>query len=137
MDKQTLVTPDQKRIESGDELLEELNKAKFPVHRALWWYSSDQYGDWRLVIASSLVDEHGLLAAYRKLDAILRKHRPDLISWVRSVHLVSPKDSLIRDLDKAYPQRKMTSRAVSISGSTAGSTYIEDALLYSPYGTTE
>lgn len=137
MDKQTLVTPDQKRIESGDELLNELSKAKFPVHRALWWYSTDQYGDWRLVIASSLVAEIGLLAAYRKLDAILRKHRPDLIPWVRSIHLVSPDDPLIRDLDKAYPAKTMASRAVSISGSTAGSTFIEEALLYSPHGATE
>ena len=84
-----------------------------------------------------MVDELGPLAAYRKLDSILREHRPDLVPWVRSVHLVSPKDSLIRDLDKTYPPQQMTSQTLSILGSTAGSTFIEEALLYSPHGTTE
>ena len=137
MDKSALVTPDHNRINCGDELLHELSEANFPVHRALWRYSSEQYGDWRLVIASKMVDELGPLAAYRKLDSILREHRPDLVPWVRSVHLVSPKDSLIRDLDKTYPPQQMTSQTLSILGSTAGSTFIEEALLYSPHGTTE
>jgi hypothetical protein len=137
MDKPTLVAPDLDRIARGDELLKELRDAGFPIHRALWWYSPEEYSDWRLVIASALVDERGPLAAYRKLDAILRKQRPDLILWLRSIHLMSPKEQLIRELDKTYPPREMRSKVTSLSGSTAGNTFIEQAYLYSPLGTTE
>jgi hypothetical protein len=137
MDKTALVAPDLDRISRGEELIEELKKAEYPVHRAFWWYSSERYSDWRLVIASPLVDQRGPLAAYKKLDAVLRKHRPDLILWVKSVHLVSPNDSLIRDLDKTYPEGDMTSRAINLCGSTVGSTYIEQAYLYSPHAVTE
>jgi hypothetical protein len=137
MDKAALVAPDADRIARGDELLRELNEAGFPVHRALWWYSSDRYGDWRLVIASPLVDQTGPLAAYKKLDAVLRKRRPDLILWLKSVHLVSPKEPLIRDLDKTYVRGQAPVGGINLTASTAGSTYIEQAHLYWPHGTTE
>ena len=132
-----LVAPDLDRISRGEELIEELKKAGYPIHRAFWWYSPDQYSDWRLVIASPLVDQRGPLAAYKKLDAILRKNRHDLIVWVKSVHLISPKDSLIRDLDKTYPQDEITSRAINLCGSTVGNSYIEQAYLYSSHAVTE
>jgi hypothetical protein len=137
MDKTVLVEIDQDRVGHGGELLAELEKAGFPVHAALWLYSPDRYSDWRLVVASPLVDQKGPLAAYRKLDGILRKNRPDLILWLQYVQLVSPEDSLIRDLDKVYFQRKATPRISSISGSTAGSSYIEQAHLYWPQGTAQ
>jgi hypothetical protein len=137
MDKATLVAPDQDRVQRGSELLEAVGKAGFPIHAALWLYSSERYGDWRLVIASPLVDQKGPLAAYRKLNSVLRKNRPDLVLWLQCIQLVSPKDSLIRDLDRTYFQREATPRISSISGSTAGSSYIEQAHLYWPQGMTQ
>jgi hypothetical protein len=137
MDKTALVAPDTDRISRGSELLKELNKAAFPVHAALWLYDSERYSDWRLVIASPLVDEKGPLAAYKKLDSVLRRSRPDLVLWVQCVQLVSPHDSLIRDLDKTYLHGRPTPGGISISASTAGSSYIEQAHLYVPHGTTE
>ena len=136
MDKTVLVAPDQDRIQRGSELLAAAGKAGFPIHAALWLYTSERYGDWRLVIASPLVDQKGPLAAYRKLNGILRKIRPDLILWLQYIQLVSPKDALIRDLDKTYFQREATPRISSLSGSTAGNTYIEQAHLYWPQETT-
>jgi hypothetical protein len=136
MDKTVLVEPDRDRVARGDELLAELAKARFAVHAALWLYSPDLYSDWRLVIATPLVDQVGPLAASKRLDRVLRKNRPDLLLWLQWVQLVSPKDSLIRDLDKAYFHRTAMPRISSISGSTAGSTYIEQAYLYWPQETT-
>ena len=137
MDKTTLVGPDSDRIRQGNEFLVELEKSGFPVHAALWLYASEQYSDWRLVIASPLVDEKGPLAAYKKLDSILHKSRPDLVLWMQCVQLVSPRDALIRDLDKTYFRGRPTPEGISLIGSTAGNTYIEQAHLYWPHGTTE
>ncbi len=137
MDKTTLVEPGSDRIHLGNELLEELNKAGFSVHAALWLYDSERYNDWRLVIASPLMREKGPLAAYKKLNDIIRKERSDLIAWIQCVQLVSPEDSLIRDLKKTYLRSRPTPGITSLSGSTAGDTFIEQAYLYYPHGTTE
>ena len=99
MDETALVESD---IIRGEELIGVLDKAEFPVSTALWLYASDRYAQWRLVIATPLVDDQGPLGAYKKLDKIVRKDLPNLVLFLQQVQLVSPSDSLIQSLKKTY-----------------------------------
>ncbi|NQU21105.1 MAG: hypothetical protein HQ567_07465 [Candidatus Nealsonbacteria bacterium] len=127
-------------IERGNELIGILDKAGYPVHSALWLYSSDRYDEWRLVIATPLVDKEGPLAAYQKLDGILRKDRPDFVVSLRQIQLVSPTDLVIRSVNETYPTRESILNPTlfgSTSGTAETTTYIEQAHLYRVHGTNE
>ncbi len=60
-------------IRLGRDVVEALEKADFP-HRAALWYFAPEFDDWRLVIATPLVEEIGSPRAYKRLSSILKKH---------------------------------------------------------------
>lgn len=126
MDKTTLVESD---IKTGEEILSVLKKSEFPIHYALWLYSSDEYAKWRLVIATRLYDEEGPLSAYKKLNGILSEHDEKWILWSERIQLVSPEDAVIKSLKKDYPPDETIWHPL-VSGSTSSNTYIESAYLY-------
>lgn len=57
------------QIEEGRALIDALHRAKFPVSAAFWERLPDT-GYWQLVIASTLVGEHGPIEAYRRLKNV-------------------------------------------------------------------
>jgi hypothetical protein len=126
MDKTTLVDSD---IEKGRKIIEFLNESHFPIHYALWLYSTDKYDEWRFVISTSIYDDEGPLSAYKKLDDILRPRGTEWVLWSERIQLVGANDAVIRSLEKDYPPKNL-SAIRSISGSTSDNTYIEQAYLY-------
>jgi hypothetical protein len=60
-----------KLITDGASVLCELDRRNFPVESMFWIHLPDQ-DYWRLIIASSVVTEHGGAAAYRRLGELLR-----------------------------------------------------------------
>ena len=70
MDKRALVESD---IEDGRRLIDSLDKTEFPIAAALWLYSPDS-DDWRLTIASDLVDRLGPLKTYGQVQELRSGH---------------------------------------------------------------
>ncbi len=58
-------------IEEGQRLLERLKKERFQVFAALWYHVPDS-SQWVLVIATPVVSRVGPLAAYSRVQRIIR-----------------------------------------------------------------
>ena len=70
MVKASLVESD---IEDGRRLLDELNKldSRFLVRAAFWFYRPEVF-EWRLFIATPLVNQRGPASAYTDIQGALR-----------------------------------------------------------------
>lgn len=77
------------QIEDGKRLLDELARHRFRW-AAAFWYELPEVDNWRLVIATPLVDSIGSSAAYTKLHVILRELNPPTGLSVSNVSLLSP-----------------------------------------------
>jgi hypothetical protein len=58
-----------RRIEHGARFLVDLDEAGVPIDSAFWLFDS-AWDEWRLVIATPVVDESGPVEAYRRLQAV-------------------------------------------------------------------
>ncbi len=125
MDKTALVTGD---IEEGRRLVQDLMDAKFPVQAALWLYLSDT-DEWRLMVASQVVDQKGPREAYKKIQSILARLSPPSGIALKDISVLSPQDELIQLLGKAI---RTGSRLANIrfTRNTINGTFIEDAHIY-------
>lgn len=130
MVKTSLVEQD---LKDGKRLLEALNNPKpngtsFRVKAAFWLYRPE-WEEWRLVIATPLVDEQGPLATYAHLRKILDSIQPLSLS-THNISVVSPRrDPLVKALRGAL-RIASDSEDVRFSGAMVGGTYVEDAYLY-------
>jgi hypothetical protein len=98
------------------------------VRAAFWWYFPESQ-EWRLVIATPLVDEVGPLLGYGVIQKKLSTITPPLTLNLQNISLISPKD----------PRVKAFNRAMKIAPDPAGArftrsaldgTYVEDAYVY-------
>ena len=110
-------------IEAGRKLVEALDRASFPIEAAVWRYFPDA-SEWRLVIASKLVDQVGPRETYKTLQPLLGT---DLS--LRDVSVVSPQDDFVRLLRKAIRTGPGIS-SIRFTGNTIDGVFIEDALIY-------
>ena len=103
MDEVELV--DQQK-DDGRKLLTQLEKEGFPITAAFWVkpYEKDR---WSLTIATRLVNDQGLLPAYRRLHDIQRDLDADWIAG-SDIRLIGEVDRLARDViefQKRFPGR--------------------------------
>ena len=101
--------------------------SRFRIKAAFWWYLPESL-EWRLVIATPLVDEEGPLATYRDIQKVLTWH-PDLNLSLQNISVLSPKDKLVRLFRKAV-QIAPDPVGVRFTRSALDGTYIEDAYVY-------
>ena len=86
-------------IDIGREVLHALLKARVPFSVAFWAYVS-QSGEWQFFIATPLVDSKGPKAAYEQVLGTLHEAGLDpRLPW-RRILLRSPKDSVLKVLEK-------------------------------------
>jgi len=123
MVKASLVEED---IRAGESLIKALDEAHFRATAALWLYSSER-GQWRLVVASPEVYEHGPRQAYTRVQSILA--RSSLAISLRDVSLVSPQHDLIRLLSRAIRTGPGIS-GIRFTANTIDNVFIEDAYIY-------
>jgi len=83
-------------LERGAALIGALNRAHVPVEFVAWSYSDDDE-DWRLIIATPLVESHGRVATYERIREVLADD-PWLDPGVGRVVLISPEEPDIRRL---------------------------------------
>jgi hypothetical protein len=125
MDGTALVDSD---IEAGRRLIEALDKSPLRVDAALWLYHPD-LEEWRLVIATPMVDDEGLKAAYTAVQSVLRSLEEPSPIMLDRISIESPNDKLIRTLTRVMNtgsgivNQRFTRCAFN-------NVFIEDALIY-------
>lgn len=67
-----LIMPMEVDVEGGRKLLKALHRVGFDISVALWLYSSD-FGQWRFILGSPLVDQEGPKSAYIIVQSELAK----------------------------------------------------------------
>jgi len=98
MDKPTLVDADMK---AGEALLSKLDEIEFNVKAAFWFYVQDSE-EWRLIIASPIVDKDGQKKAYETVQSQLQELNGCYELSLRNISLVSPGENLIKALKSVF-----------------------------------
>ena len=114
-------------IENGERVLDALDKAGKAPNVALWAILPD-YEDWRLVIASELLDQSSTRAGYSEIIEAIRNagippHRQPTI-FMRPMN-----DPMIQDLRKSYTSMS-DNYGMRLGGQKFGDKYLEDAVVY-------
>jgi hypothetical protein len=74
-------------IEAGEELLAALDATGLQAQGAAWIFSHE-LGDWRFVVATSLIESVGRLWVYKQLSRVIaRLNMPDSLT-IADVHLI-------------------------------------------------
>lgn len=124
MDKNALVTVD---VALGEEVVDALDAAGVVLGVAVWAYL-DEYGDWRLVVASRQFDDLGIRGGYGLLHKALDK--AGLTPERRPTVMIQPMNNpFIRSLRKMYGKNKYVER-MRLRRETIGDRYVEDAYVY-------
>lgn len=105
----------------------DLPASHFRVKAAFWSYLPESR-EWRLVIATPLVDEQGPQATYRDIRAVLAANLALNLS-LQNISAVSPKDPLAKALSKAV-RSEPDAVSMRFTGSALNGTYVEDAYVY-------
>ncbi len=114
-------------IKAGERLTLALRHANFRVVASLWLYDAT-VNEWRLVIASPLVDQAGPLEAYRRVQLILRQ-KPDLKPLsLNDISVVSPNYPTVKLLRIASRKQRVPVR-IRLSRYPIGSCFIDDACI--------
>ena len=118
-------------IEEGRKLLNELKKidSHFLVRSAFWLYLPEAL-DWRLFIATPLVDQRGPATAYTDVQGALRSLQPSPWISMQDISVVSPNDKLVKLFNKAV-HIPNDAPGVRFARTRLDDTYIEDAYFYS------
>jgi hypothetical protein len=116
-------------IEDGRKLLDELKSidSHFLVEAAFWLLRPEVL-DWRLYIASPLVDQRGTSIAYTKIQGALRSLPRPLSISMQEISVVSPADRLAKVIKKTRIPNGV--KGVRFAKTRLDDTYIEDAYVY-------
>jgi hypothetical protein len=125
MDKKILV---ETNIEEGKKLVNALDRSKFTVSGALWFYYS-KLNEWRLLLVSPLVDVIGPSKAYTIIQNVIQDLRPSSISII-NISVLSPKNNLIQLLRVALRTEPKAISQIRFTSNTINNIFIEDALIY-------
>lgn len=116
-------------VEGGRLLLEKLDESgRMEVVAALWFYLLD-IEEWRLLLASEIVDNQGPLAAYEIVQHTLAKMPEDVRLEFTDISVISPSDDRIQAIGKAVKTGPGI-KAIRFSRNAVNNMYIEDALIY-------
>ncbi len=116
-------------IKDGETLVRRLDRDRFPVTAAFWYYEAEDER-WTLIIASSIVREHGPREAYRKLiQSIKRIKKSDYALDSVRVELVKEEDHLPNLLRRAIKTGHDIA-GIRFTKNTINGFFIEDAYIY-------
>lgn len=129
----TTALVDGSRIDLGRRVIAALSRAGIPVAVGLWAFTSEAE-EWRLTIATPLVDELGPLAAYGKVRKALQKSGVEDEFPLTRIFLRSPKDRVLKSLQKesralgdlGHEDYRLVNAAIDRS-------FVEDAYLYTGF----
>ncbi|KPK77958.1 MAG: hypothetical protein AMJ79_01570 [Phycisphaerae bacterium SM23_30] len=126
MDKKTLVKSD---IDQGKTLLRVLDKAGINIPAAFWFYQSDSE-NWRLMIASPIVDKDGPIASYKKILSAMKKTEKITDIAFDDITLMSPSNDTVKLLSKVIKTSAKATDNIRFTNNAINNVIIEDALIY-------
>lgn len=112
---------------AGVEVIRSLRSAGMDLDLTFWLYTSDS-NDWRLMIATPLVDTEGPRKTYARIGKAL----PNYIDKIRefdmlSITVISPNDKLVRSLKSVNLTSGQAAQRVR---GLVKDVYIEDSYVY-------
>ncbi|HEY2091915.1 MAG TPA: hypothetical protein VGJ81_08510 [Thermoanaerobaculia bacterium] len=114
-------------IEAGKTVVENLDRRRFLIDAALWFYLTDQ-NQWRLLLASPEVHLEGPRKAYKRLLEALRNAAVHGVS-LQDVAVIDTRDPLIQMLRVALRTDRPVN-GIRFSRNTVNGQFIEDAYIY-------
>ena len=122
-------TLSQEMIKAGESLVAKLDKLRFIIDAALWFYLPEEQV-WRLVIASPEVGVLGPQKAYKQVQNALGKLDEDQVKIpLKDITVVDTKDTLINLFGRAMKTGRGIS-GIRFSRSSINGVPIEDAYIY-------
>ena len=116
-------------IESGRRLIGLLDTSKFDIIAALWLYTSSA-GEWRLVLATPLVEDRGPQPIYERIRSVLHEHADQVPGLsLSNISVVSPEEALVKALRTAIKTDKSL-HSIRFTRNRINDLFIEDALIY-------
>lgn len=115
------------KISEGERLIRALDSSSFPVNSALWFLLEEE--EWRLLLATPLVDLEGPRAAYESLQQFLTTPSPGYDISLEEVSLLSPTNNLLEVLRRAIVTGPGISQ-IRFTENSVDNVFIEDALIY-------
>lgn len=125
MDKALLVGID---VEIGERILKALDEAKLNIKVALWFYSPEEYSDWRLMFSSRrfdqllLPDAFGLLQDALNVAGITYEETPTLM-------ILPTTNPFIKELRRRFGKARNV-QGMRIGPDVYGDRYIEEGYVY-------
>lgn len=114
-------------IEAGKKLTEALDEAKVQLVASLWFFDPDT-NEWRLIIASPLVDKKGPLEAYRAIQKVLDGLQQEELS-LSDISAVSPNHDIVKLLRLAMKTSGGIS-GIRFTRNRINDQFIEDSYIY-------
>lgn len=114
-------------IESGRRLIEVLDRSRFVLNGALWFYFATR--EWRLLLVSTLVDKIGPKRCYTVIQSAIEDLPQDFRISLERISVLSPNDNLVRLLKIAIHTGGGIS-TIRFTRNTINGVFIEDALIY-------
>jgi hypothetical protein len=116
-------------IEEGAKLIYELDQNNFRIDAALWFYFTEAE-EWRLIIATPIIDKKGPLSAYRKVIELIKKEKIFFYTPIRKLTILSPHDPLIKLLKIAIKTEPSSITRIRFQNNVINNVPIDDALIY-------
>lgn len=125
MDKALLV---ESNVDQAMQLIKLLDETGIEVHSALWMFYPEK-DQWRLVIATPMIEQKGPQRAYMAVQKILAKNTELSGLTLQDISLVSAKNSqLIKMFSKVFQTGK-TINNIRFSKNVIDGVYFEDAIV--------
>jgi hypothetical protein len=129
----TTTLVDKNSIDLGRRVIASLSRAGIPVALGLWAFTSEPE-EWRLTIATPVVDELGPLAAYSKVRKALQKAGIEDEFPLMHVFLRSPKDRVLRSLQKeSHALANLGREDYRLVNASIEGSFVEEAYLYTGF----
>ncbi len=113
-----------KYINDGRRLISALDRDGFLIDTAMWFYS-EELDEWRLIVATPLVDQLGLRETLRRVQSIMGNLTSISLS-LSDISLLSPDNNLVNAI-KTTVRR---SKDVTLKGTVTNGILVNDAYIY-------
>jgi len=126
MDTRTLVDSD---IEKGKGVLKALDKGGVPVTSAFWRYMPEST-EWRLMVATPLVERDGPRAGYEAVEKAVTKYGGPHEIPLSQMSVVSSTDPFVRLIRTAVKTAPKDVSGIRFTNNVINNVLVEDVYIY-------
>jgi hypothetical protein len=116
-------------IDDGANLIYELDQSNVQIDAALWFYFTEAE-EWRLIIATPIIDKKGPVSAYKKIIEFIKEKNLFFHTPIRKLTILSPHDPLIKLLKIVVKTGPSSIARIRFQNNVINNVPIDDALIY-------